>query len=370
MSVDIEKFQTLSCCAATPQKIKLDWLKTNAGHLFNTPELHQERAMMLNNEPVSSCSASCWSAEEQGLPSRRLTMHSKEVTHTSITSNPEILNIVVGSHCNMTCVYCCKQYSSAWLRDIHDIGTYNVVTGDDRFTINTTDKLLRQLSQKEIGASETSKVLLHEIQNISKKQTLREIEITGGEPFLYNGLATLIDVLPNDVSIKVWSGLGVDEDRFKRELDKISAKKNVTVVISAENIESMYEIVRYGNTWARFKNNIEALEARQVDYEFNATVSNLTVFGLNAFSDYFKDKKINYQPVTDPDFLSINVLDEESKNYLRSNTRHWFIANALTITPTAEQHQNLKQYLVEFAKRRQLSLTALPESFVKWITNE
>jgi len=370
LSVNVEKWQTSSCCAATPQKINLDWLKTNTGDLFNTPELQQERIMMLNNEPVDSCLKSCWAPEKQNLPSRRLTTHSNKLTHTSIDSTPEILNIQLGSQCNMTCVYCCKHYSSAWSQDILNNGTYNVVVNDDRFTINTTDKVLQQLSHNQISESATSKLLFQEIENISKTQNLKRIEISGGEPFLYNNLSEIINALPDNVDIMIFSGLGVDQGRFKKELSKISLKKNITVVISAENIESMYEFVRYGNTWARFIKNIEQLELQQITYEFHATVSNLTIFGLKQFTDYFKNKKITYQPVTDPDFLNISVMDEESKNNLRKQSIHWSVSDALDTDPTPEQYQNLKQYLLEFAKRRHLSLELFPESFVNWLSHE
>jgi organic radical activating enzyme len=270
----------------------------------------------------------------------------------------------------MTCVYCCKQYSSAWSQDIFNNGTYNVVTNDDRFTINTTDKLLQQLSHNQIGESTTSKLLFQEIENISKTQNLKKIEISGGEPFLYNKLSEIINSLPDNIDIIIFSGLGVDQRRFKKELSKISSNKKITVVISAENIESMYEFVRYGNTWSRFIENIEYLESQQINYEFHATVSNLTIFGLKQFSDYFKNKKIIYQPVTDPDFLNISVMDNESKNNLRKQSIHWSVTDALDIDPTHKQCQNLKQYLMEFTKRRHLSLELFPESFVKWINHE
>ena len=118
LSVDLEKFQTFSCCAATPQRVNLSWVKENPGQIFNTPLLQQERTMMLDNQPVSSCSSSCWVPESQGMPSRRLTTNGQLSTHSSVVSSPETLNIVVGTDCNMTCVYCCKFYSTAWSRDI------------------------------------------------------------------------------------------------------------------------------------------------------------------------------------------------------------------------------------------------------------
>jgi organic radical activating enzyme len=366
LSVDLEKFQTFSCCAATPQRVNLSWVKENPGQIFNTPLLQQERTMMLDNQPVSSCSSSCWVPESQGMPSRRLTTNGQLSTHSSVVSSPETLNIVVGTDCNMTCVYCCKFYSTAWSRDISK-GAYPVERSDDRFVINDTDRVLQHISQKEIASSTTRQLMLKEIATLCQESSLKEVMITGGEPFLYLDLHRLIESIPQTVNVKVWSGLGVDEKRFARELQRLS--KNVSVVISAENIGDAYEFVRYGNTWQRFTANIQELKEQGINYEFNATVTNLTVAGLKNFIEWADGAPINFQPCTDPDYLSIGVLDPDTKAMIESNIYGLpdFINKALKVEPTQKQVYNLKSYIKEFAQRRSLSLEVFPPTLVSWL---
>jgi organic radical activating enzyme len=366
LSVDLEKFQTFSCCAATPQRVNLSWVKENPGQIFNTPLLQQERTLMLDNQPVSSCSSSCWVPESQGMPSRRLTTNGQLPTHSSVVSSPETLNIVVGTDCNMTCVYCCKFYSTAWSRDISK-GAYPVERSDDRFVINDTDRVLQHISQKEIASSTTRQLMLKEIATLCQESSLKEVMITGGEPFLYLDLHRLIESIPQTVNVKVWSGLGVDEKRFARELQRLS--KNVSVVISAENIGDAYEFVRYGNTWQRFTANIQELKEQGINYEFNATVTNLTVAGLKNFIEWADGAPINFQPCTDPDYLSIGVLDPNTKAMIESNIDGLpdFINQALKVEPTQKQVYNLKSYIKEFAQRRSLSLEVFPPTLVSWL---
>lgn len=367
LTVDLEKSQTFSCCAASPQKANVSWIKENPGHLFNNPELQTERRLMLDNQPVSSCQASCWKAESHGLPSRRTVMMGDQKTHTSVDSYPEILHIIVGTDCNMTCVYCCKFYSTAWTRDILK-KSYPIKVLDDRFTINNTDKILAQLSQKDLAASVQRQVLLDEIARQYKSPTLKEVMITGGEPFLYLDLEQLVLGIPDNISVKIWSGLGVNESRFAKEVSKLP--KNVTVVISAENIEKNYEFARHGNTWQRFLNNIETLKNAGISYEFNATVTNLTIFGLLDFVKFAGNVPVTFSPCTDPDFLAINVLDSESKQLIRSNLHLLpeFVAQTLEVDPTEEQVYNVKSYINEYSQRRQLDLSIFPACFVDWIT--
>jgi organic radical activating enzyme len=365
--------QTLSCCAATPNKINFKWLKQNPGKLFNTPELQQDRHQMLEGHPVAGCFSTCWNAENNNLSSRRLEMNSELVTHTEIDAFPETLHIIVGSHCNMTCVYCCKQYSSAWKQEILSNGEYLLQGHGDRYEINNMDRILLNLSQKDIAKSADNNQLIDEIVSIAQHKHSPQISITGGEPFLYLDLEKLISKFSNDIKINVWSGLGVNTTRFAKIIDTLSKYSNVSITISAENIQDYYEFNRYGNSWKQFETNLDIIKQSGISYTFNTTVGNLTIFGLPAFFDYIDNCKITYSPCTDPDFLAINVLDPTSKKIILETLNRipaklqTLISSSIEPDATQIQKLNLKNYLTTFAGRRGLSLDIFPNSFKQWI---
>jgi organic radical activating enzyme len=267
----------------------------------------------------------------------------------------------------MTCVYCCKFYSTAWSRDVAT-KTYNIDSSDDRFIINDTDRVLQFVSQKEISKSSNRQLITEEIIALSQSSSLKEIMITGGEPFLYSGLHQLIKLVPSTVSIKVFSGLGIDEKRFDREIKKLP--NHVKVVVSAESTGDMYEFIRYGNTWKRFNNNIEQLQKQGIDFEFSATVTNLTVLGLKNFINWTGGIPINFQACTDPDYLAVGVLDPVTKKLLQDDLDDVpdFVVSALEVEPTQKQMYNFKSYINEFAQRRSLRLDIFPPSLVSWLT--
>lgn len=371
MTIDISKLQTLSCCAASPAKIDLSWLQEHPGKLFNTPELQHERELMLSDIKVDSCSAACWNAEQQGSLSRRLSLKSQYRTHTDVEATPRILHIIVGNDCNMTCVYCCKQYSSAWTQDILNHGSYvGVDTLDDRFTLNNTDRVLIKLSQKDITNSNNTQLLFAEINRLIATSNLEEVTITGGEPFLYLGLRDLVRSIPSHIKVNIWSGLGVDTARLTRELTQMP--RHVDVCISTESTNKLYEFVRYGNTWDRLQRNIAVLKEHQVTYSFAATISNLTLIGIPAFVDWANDVTIAYSPCTDPEFLSIYVLDNESKEVILNSSDKFptpvqdMITTAMLTIPSLKQRLNFKNYLTTFAQRRSLDLAVFPQSLINW----
>lgn len=375
LSVDIEKLTTQSCCAADPHKISIDWIDNNPGKLFNTLELQNDRRDMLDNNPVASCNFNCWIPEERGLSSRRLLMGSGKKTHTNIESTPEFLNIMIGSHCNMTCVYCCKRYSSAWFNDVHNNGTYAVTDVGDRFIINNKDLAVAAISQKDINISPNKIKLFNELGKISDAEKFPAVVISGGEPFLYLYLNDLIEKFPKTVCVSIFTGLGVDEKRFAKELDKLIVNSNISLVISAENINKNYELVRAGNTWQRFETNLLEIKKRNIKYSFNSVLSNLTLFGLVDFINYIGDTSMNFEICNTPNFLSMHVMDDKSKEIVYNNidklptVAQDIIKNSLSIEPTITEQHNLKMYLTEFTKRRNLSLDIFPTTFIEWINN-
>jgi pyruvate-formate lyase-activating enzyme len=360
--VEPERQLISSCCAAHPEKIDLAWLAQNPKQLFNTPKLVKERSEMLENIPVASCRDTCWSVEDRQLPSRRTLGGSDVKTHKNIFASPKVLNIVIGTDCNLTCVYCCKQLSMAWLRDIQNNGPYFET---ERFMINDSDILRIQTGQKQIQSSYSYHAVLDQASHYEK---LEKVEITGGEPFLYNALPDLLKKF--HAPTYVFTGLGVDPKRFRRMIGQLH--KNVTLVISAENLHQQYEFIRYGNTYQKFLQNLEIIKESGLEYKFSIVLSNLTIHAYKEFEDKHGNKDNIILFCNDPVFLAMNVMDDESKKALLDLTykyRDAEIKQALIADCSTQQKSMFVSYIKEFASRRKLSLEVFPKSFRRWIEN-
>jgi len=365
LTVDLGKLATSSCCSASPHKVNIDWLAQHPGQLFNSPLLQQERIKMLRNQPVDSCGSACWKPESQNFTSRRMVVQGKIRSHENIQADPEIINIVVGDDCNMTCAYCCKYFSTAWRRDVNG-KTYNVPTQDDRFVINDRDRILEMLGQKDLARSRSRKLLQEESKALCQSPGMKEVQISGGEPFLYLDLNDLLVDLPSNLKISVYSGLGVDEKRFARQLENLP--KQVTLIISAENIGKAYEFVRYGNTWHRFCRNIETIRSLGIQYRFHSTISNITLPGLPDFLEYAGDIAVDLSLCLDPDFLSINVIDDATRLAIKNDDRYPDILRSNLEAPASEkQIACFRTYIREFADRRSLDFSFLPKAMQDWI---
>lgn len=369
---DLEKKVTYTCHAATPHAVDFDWLEKNPGQIFNSPINIEERNQMLRNERNASCEKNCWPAEDSGAISPRLYQDGLKKTHTNVITSPEVIDITIGSDCNLKCLYCCKEYSSSWRNDIIRNGNYNNISDEPgRYNLIPIDKVLSSIKQHDRRNSRHYKLLLDEL--ILNSKQLKELIITGGEPFLHNSLLDIISQLSHVPLITIYSGLGVNYIRFSKIINELSEYKNVNIIISAEGIDKFLEFNRFGIKWDDFQKKIQLLNNLSIKYHFSCTVTNLTVFGVEEFYRYYKDNKIDLSFAYQPSFMSPYVLDDQSKQDIISKlntlptSAEEKIAKSIAAIPTEEQRINLGQFLKEFKHRNnELDLSIYPNNFLKW----
>jgi molybdenum cofactor biosynthesis enzyme MoaA len=374
IKIDLESQNTYTCHAAQPHRVDFEWLKNNKGNLFNNETNVAERQMMLANQRAPSCEQNCFYAEDQGMTSPRLYQEGQHFTHSQLVLDPEILDITVGADCNLTCSYCCKEFSSSWRNDIKNNGEYpQLHSTDNRYKLTLQDQVSMKIKQRELTDTKKYNMLLDEIRAISPK--LKKIEFTGGEPFLNNHVIDLIKGLElTNTRINIYSGLGVDPKRFNRLLDSIKHQKLLQICVSAECTEKHLEFNRYGTKWNQFLDNLQAIRDRGIAVRFHSVLTNLTVFDFVNFYKYFSNDNIVITFAYQPRMMSINNIDNESKQHLidqfdilPAHHKKLLVDNIQQSASDTQKH-DLSVFLQEFVKRRKdLSLDIYPKSFLEWL---
>ena len=374
LKIDLESQTTYNCHAARPHRIDFAWLASNPGQLFNTDVNVSERRMMLVNERNVSCEQNCWPAEDRGATSPRLIAQGQIRTLTEVVTTPEIIDITLNSDCNLTCSYCCKEYSSSWRNDILKNGNYAIASEPDRYTKNNMDVVLARVSQQERFALDRTQAILAEVKAMSGK--VKEIIISGGEPFLSRYLLDIVKDNSLAPRVQIFTGLGVDFKRFERIIDTLAEYKNVVLNVSGETTGALYEFNRYGTTWHDFERKLELLAQKNIRVELSSVMSNLTVTGFIDFYKQFKDYAYRIECVYNPNFLAPHILDQATKDQVIEQftatdfTKRDLVLSSLTSAPTQTEKQDLKQFLTEFVTRRPgLSLDVFPKTFVEWLNN-
>jgi hypothetical protein len=373
--IDLESKTTYTCHAAAPHKVDFSWLENNPGELHNTIINVAERDMMNKNVRNASCEQNCWVAEDAGAHSPRIYQNGIARTHADLYLKPEIIDITVGGDCNLTCSYCCKEFSSAWRRDIVSNGNYSLTDYiDDRYAASPKDKVLLQISQPELKADKNYQLLINEIKIAAP--TLKKLVVSGGEPFLDN---TLIDTIESmqlgpDTIVEIFSGFGVSMGRFRRVAEQLSKVKNLIINVSGENIEKNFEFNRYGVVWGEWLGKLNVLDELGIEYMFHPVLTNLTLFGFAEFYRMFGHKRMEVTFAYHPTMMAPYILDDASKQCIIDSIMSLPesikgpIMDSINAEPTELQRKNLNEFLTEFARRRpDLSLCIFPAGFLEWV---
>jgi organic radical activating enzyme len=365
LTVDVDKRTTKSCCDVPEVKIDLTWLKNNPGNIFNNETYVNERKDMLEGKKLESC-RHCWINEESGIPSRREISKTTKITHQNLTNQPKMINIDLGHECNMSCVYCNTHNSTAWLREVKQHGKYS--DNRQRFVIHPIDVVLSKFSLREKQQLDSSTLIIDEVK---KFKNLDSIEISGGEPFLYNNLVDLCQSVTSK-EIKVITGLGVNPKRFQKILERLP--KETIIGISGESVGRLYEFVRHGNSYENFLKNLKTVEKMGFNHYFSSAIGNLTVHGYREFQKIHGTDNDKTFFISSPNYLTIDLIDNESKQKLLDQDFGIFdseIKLALNNTRKDEEDRLLlcKKFVSELVERRKLSLDVFPNSFIEYLTS-
>lgn len=136
--------------------------------------------------------------------------------------------------CNLACDYCSSYYSSRWEHHFNDARTIPVKTHSG----HTADSMVFELLN-------------------SNKETIRFINLLGGEPLLQRQNVRLINEFQN-ASIYILTNLSVDLPSNKIVAAAIN-HPNCSWGVSFETIGERFEYVRYGAKWDTFVTNLKLL---------------------------------------------------------------------------------------------------------------
>jgi organic radical activating enzyme len=375
LKIDFEKSTTYNCHAATPHPVDFAWLENNPGQLFNTPINMVERELMLANQRNPSCEQNCYPAEDRGQISTRMLQSTPDRRYTDVQTHPKQVDVTLFSECNLTCSYCCKEYSSAWRNDLLKNGSYELpgYAEQNRMKLLPIDIISSKISQKEKASAPKIKLLLDQL--YKSQQHIEILTITGGEPFLNNLLPELLEKFKTVPRIDLFTGLGVNSDRFKRILSIVKQYKNINLCISAESTDKNYEFNRYGMSWQEFLERMQIIQDGGINFEFHCTISNLTVLGFADFYKLYQNVKMHIDFVHHPDFMSAGNLDAETKQQVvrelspyQSDANVQKILQTLSSVYVNNSHRSIMSaWLKQFAGRRNLDFNIYPKTFLDWL---
>jgi len=293
----------------------------NLEDVWNSLEHNQLKQMIDNDQPIPGCSK-CYNEEKNGLISRRLAakeLYENYFQDTNIDlDGPQGLDYSVGNLCNLKCIICGPQNSSAWVSDYQTI-----------YPVKNID-FLKYDKYKQLQINDDT--LLKNIKNLHIHG--------GGEPLLSNNHVELLNKIKSVKGlddVHVYYNINGTKRASEEVLDLWAECQLVELYFSIDDIGSRFNYQRTGADWDEVVENIQWYkENMPVNHMFkiNCTWGYLNIFYLDELVDWYitnfsanrlGDKvELIFQKAIDTDFtLSIDVVTPSMKATLLNKFKNY-----------------------------------------------
>ena len=372
------------------------------------------RQQMLEGKRPSECEY-CWKIEDMGKNSisdrvfKSFVYSDEEIKQISQLPSsadvvPQNLEIAFDRTCNFSCMYCSPSFSTTWANEIKKHGPYTGLETDHRNHYKSTHDWAK--SPKDNPYVEAFFKWWPTL-----KTELRELRITGGEPFLSPSFWRLIEMIEKDpcesLKIAVNSNLGHSSKYLQKIIDCSKKVKQFEIYTSNEAFGTSAEYIRDGLDWQQWIQNMETLLAQKSIHRLHLmmTINGLCLFSIEQLLDLVLEWKkkfgeesptVSLNILRFPTFQSPLVTPQELRLQISENLKAWHEKNSplllafeseslkrlidyLQNVRSATQESNstrtdlekdLKSFLEQYDTRRQKSFSqSLPQAAVDWLNS-
>jgi organic radical activating enzyme len=293
-----------SCHHPPAHLVDKDKVRTNPKLLHNTPEKKEDRRKMIAGERPAGCEY-CWKIEDMGRDAVSDRVYKSKIypiaalkeayeTPADADVNLRTLEIAFDRTCQFACSYCNPAFSTTWVKDIRNNGSYTGLVSDGR---NHFTHAHGSAQLYKLGETNPYVDAFFQWWETDLHRTLQELRITGGEPLMSHHTWKLIDWFKDNsgkssTRLAINSNLGAEVD-IDRLLDSI-AGMNVEIYTSQEATGAAAEYIRDGLDYPAWQANVNRLLAAGITVHCMCTINGLCLPTLEDQLLYLHELKKQY----------------------------------------------------------------------------
>ena len=314
------------------------------------------REAMMQNEWHPGC-YKCKADEDVGKSSMR-TEADEFFDDFTDEDRLEYLEITVGRLCNLACISCGPEYSHTWDKQAVELG------------MNTQEQITSFKNNQEYDLDNL---------NLDELKYLRNLKVTGGEPFLHKQFLRFIvrladaGLAPN-IHIEIFTNCTWWP--AKVEYDSLLEFRKITINPSLDGYGTVNDFLRWPAKWDDIESTLDKWIDMRNQYDHKVEINTATTVNVVNAPHMFEfmqwarlEKKINVmlQTVYEPHYLSIihwpdwykqQLLKVVNEQFLAPNPKAQKLMKAHTLISklcTSQSHEdNSMQYLKQLEKVMQM----------------
>ena len=291
------------------------------GYIEST-ELAELQQDLLNQTTLPAGCSTCSTVEKQGHRSlRQIHNQDRPVLNSNEFTSVEVFP---GNVCNLKCLMCEPQLSSALAAEYQRVGWHSGHT-----------------------------IIEHDntIQDLESLKNLKSVTFIGGEFFLAKNSLKILDyAIDKNLRISVITNGTI---LSPSHLSRLKQVNNLDLTISIDGVGSVNEFIRYPSVWHDVDHNVNRLihELPHANVHFNTVVQIFNIHNLGTILDWAKSKNkaIQLTPLEQPSWLSWSVLTgaecEKLAQYIGSVSDPRLDAFVKNLEQTVFCHATRKQFV-------------------------
>jgi len=379
----LDRGEFRSCCRTPSKQVPESLLQEKGISAFlNNDELVKSRLDLIQGVRHSDCQ-SCWNLEERGMKSpreaenfwnflkreqvvpqdmdfneenvRRELAKINSVDHPFLQAKkPYMMEISLGTTCDLKCMYCNHHYSTQWAAELIKIG----------------DITQEQYDQEFPKSAPSYEAKFWEWFDTVGSWTIHRINMIGGEPLIipafyeyvermtarFNKIMYLKKYKPTLCIVTNMHTPANYLNRFIAKLPDITKVFNLEILISMESLENRAEYIRNGISWNRFNSNVNKLLAvKDADFQVGflmsvnvlsiATTKNFVEYATNLSDQYQRPIGLKQNIVNFPKWQNPMILPTEFSKYLY-DAIEYMEQHVNRLPKPADFHGRYDQYII------------------------
>ncbi len=316
--------------------------KDSIVEVWNSDFYKQLRQDLLDGVENETCQT-CWKHEASGVFSKRQ-QSIKELegfyTEGVVEDLPTMLNIKVGTLCNLKCITC---YPGASSQHQEEVEQWIKQGETPPKLIEMFDERLKKLNISLDEYNPKNIDISSVIKNLDPSLSVsKELNLVGGEPLVNPVALELIrhcvdQGYSKNMMLSMITNLTTINPKM---LKYFSSFKHPIIMVSYDHVDPVkFNYIRYPANYDHFYNNLKTIMSNdQIEVKLSTTWSIFNIFDLPQIFDhwellsqeYKKRFIINFQFVMYPDYFNIQYLDLDKKKeiskvvneYLKKNSSY------------------------------------------------
>jgi sulfatase maturation enzyme AslB (radical SAM superfamily) len=280
--------------------------------IINSDNYKKIRQDMLSGIVPTACEG-CNTVEQAGGKSKRLRDSNRTIDYDAVTSpdgsivpNLATVELRLGNYCNLKCRSCNAESSTSWIQDYYKL--------KDKVELASG---YIHLKNNPITSYDWVDDPAFYDQLLSASQNLRQIMISGGEPFLvpthFYLLERLIDSGRTNITISYHTNLNYDFIKLKKSLDLLTKFSQVVIHFSIDDVGDRNTYIRANSDWHVMIENLKLFK-QHYNFKFyiTQTISAYNFFYVEELYCFLQENNldipIQVNHVHAPEYLNATIL--------------------------------------------------------------